>query len=352
MGIRLFSRKRRDGGDGATATKGSPSGRNGNKRASKARPGKRQPVEFIPAMREPKEQNPLKRMFKQERLAYLLQHRDQFGEQVEADFHFEQASRELEQRFALVPAGSVSFARTLTGQPGMEEDDIDVEPFLLGVHCITNAQYQHFVDDDGYDDLDFWPEDIWPHLIEFQDSSGKPGPRFWRDGRHNANLSDHPVVGVSWYEAAAYAQWAGLRLAAEHEWQMACSWHIQSTADLLRRFPWGDAMDNERCNIWSSRISSTVPVNNYTNGAAPNHVLQLVGNVWEWLGSDFEMFDDEGRQIIAEMPMKAIRGGAYDTYFETQLCSDFRTGQITLARVHNVGFRCALDLSCATWLSE
>ena len=64
------------------------------------------------------------------------------------------------------------------------------------------------------------------------------------------------------------------------------------------------------------------------------------------------MVDDEGRPIIGEMSMHAIRGAAYDTYFEAQATSQFRTGLIALARSHNTGFRCALSLADATWIID
>lgn len=241
--------------------------------------------------------------------------------------------------------------QTLGAQPGGAEEDVEVAPFLLDIYCVTNARYQKFVDSGGYDALDFWPEEIWPHLIELKDLTGQPGPRYWREGRHDRKLSEHPVVGVSWYEAQAYALWIGQRLPTEAEWQMAASWHIKSSADLMRRFPWGDSMDNARCNIWSSRFGTTVPVDRYPKGVAPNQVRQLVGNVWEWTDTEYLVTDDDGRPIIGEMPMHVIRGGAFDTYFETQATNYFRTGQLALARVHNTGFRCAMDLSEATWMS-
>ena len=166
-----------------------------------------------------------------------------------------------------------------------------------------------------------------------------------------SGLSEHPIVGISWYEAQAFALWIGQRLPTEAEWQMAACWHINSSADLMRRFPWGDAMDNTRCNIWSSRRRETAKVAEYPKGTAPNHVLQLVGNVWEWTDSEYSITDDEDRPIFGEMPMQVIRGGAYDTYFETQATAQFRTGQITLARAHNCGFRCAIDLDQAGWIN-
>jgi iron(II)-dependent oxidoreductase len=217
---------------------------------------------------------------------------------------------------------------------------------------VTNARFQAFVDAGGYDALEYWPEEIWPHLIELRDPTGQPGPRFWRDARHDTALADHPVVGVSWYEAQAYALWIGQRLPTEAEWQMAASWHIKSTTDMMRRFPWGDAMDNARCNIWSSRHASTVSVSWYPNGTAPNQVHQLTGNVWEWTDTEYTITDDNGGPIVGEIPMHVIRGGAFDTYFETQAASHFRTGQIALARTNNTGFRCAMDLSDASWINR
>ncbi|MCH8966066.1 MAG: SUMF1/EgtB/PvdO family nonheme iron enzyme [Planctomycetes bacterium] len=308
------------------------------------------PPDFVPAQRQPLDEDPLKRLYQQGRFCTILMQADQWGTHAGADLILKQASRKLEQTMALVPAGNVTIPQTLTAQPGEPEEDLDVEPFLLDVHAVTNARYQQFVDGDGYDDLDFWPEELWPHLIEFKDLTGRPGPRYWREGRHDAPLADHPIVGISWYEARAFALWIGQRLQTEREWQMAASWHINSAADLLRRFPWGDAMDNARCNIWSSRMGTTVPVSNYPKGAAPNHVLQLVGNVWEWTDTEFQTTDEAGHQIIAEMPMQVIRGGAFDTYFEIQATSQFRTGQISLARPHNLGFRCAMNLTDAGWL--
>jgi iron(II)-dependent oxidoreductase len=124
---------------------------------------------------------------------------------------------------------------------------------------------------------------------------------------------------------------------------MAASWRIRSAAHVLRRYPWGDALDTSKCNVWASRIGGTVPVTAYPTGAAPNGVLQLIGNVWEWTESDFDVTDDQGRPIVGDMLMKEMRGGAFDTYFPSQATSSFRTGLAALVRAHNVGFRCVVE---------
>lgn len=306
---------------------------------------------FEPAPYEAPLHDALLQMASEERFSLILRNEDQWSQEATGSQAVTDAKEALERRMALVPTGTVSISPTLSGDT-VHEEEHDVEPFLLDVHCVTNARYQKFVDAGGYDALEFWPEEIWPHLIELKDLTGQPAPRYWRRGRHDRTLSSHPVVGISWYEAQAYALWIGQRLPTELEWQMAASWHIKSSTDVMRRFPWGDALDSQRCNVWASRIRTTVPVDAYPEGAAPNQVLQLVGNVWEWTDSAFDVVDDIGNPIVGEMPMHAVRGGAFDTYFEGQATSLFRTGQLALSRSHNTGFRCAMNLSEATWLND
>jgi len=337
MPLNLFARK--------------PNKNRAARRGARALTPEEQAADFEAAPYEAPAEDPLEQLFQQERHTVIVRDEARYMEQIGGAELVARAKDVLEQRMALVPTGTVSISPTLSSDPGYEQE-IDVEPFLIDVHCVTNARFQKFVDAGGYDALEFWPEEIWPHLIELKDQTGQPAPRYWRQGRHDLRLTDHPVVGVSWYEAQAYALWIGQRLPMEAEWQMAASWHIKSSTDVMRRFPWGDAMDSNRCNVWASRIRTTVPVDTYPDGAAPNQVQQLVGNVWEWTDSEYEVADDNENPIVGEMPMHVTRGGAFDTYFEGQATSLFRTGQLALARSHNTGFRCAMNLSEATWLND
>lgn len=340
MPLNLFSRKAN------TANKGRADGR-----LARSLSVEKEAARFEPAPYEAPNENPMLQILLEQRYCVLLKEEDRWMQHPGGVEAIAKAKQAMEQRMALVPLGAISLSPALSGDPSHETESA-VEPFLLDVHCVTNARYQKFVDAGGYDALEYWPEEIWPHLIELKDQTGQPAPRYWQHGRHNARLSNHPVVGISWYEAQAYALWIGQRLPTEAEWQMAASWHIKSSTDVMRRFPWGDAMNAERCNVWASRIRTTVPVDRYPEGAAPNHVLQLVGNVWEWTDSEYEVFDDNNNPIVGEMPMHVIRGGAFDTYFEGQATALFRTGQLALARVHNTGFRCAMNLSDAAWLND
>ncbi len=329
MAIKLFSRKQNDAKppiDPAASLVGPPD------------------VPYVAATPESLDGDKLKRMFQQHRFGAILRQGAEREDHPEFTKIETQSTIALEKELAVVPDGVASMVTTLNEEIGAEETDIEVKPFLMAVVPVTNARFQQFVNADCYNDLGLWPEEIWPHLIDLHDSTGQAGPKYWRNGLHNTRLANHPVVGISWYEAKAYAKWVGLRLATEAEWQMAASWRIQSEADVFRRYPWGDAMDYQRCNLWGSYRRSIVAVDEYELGCAPNGVRQLVGNIWEWLDGDFELNDDQGQPIIGEMPMRPVRGGAYDTYFDTQAAACFRSGQIVLARTHNCGFRCALEI--------
>ncbi len=301
--------------------------------------------DYQPASPVKLDEDPLQRLLQQERYGLVIRNCDQWRTRPGAQALLKTAGEVIDERFALVPEGFASLSLAVTDFPGSPEEDFETPAFLLARHCITQEQYQKFVDDGGYENLQFWPQDILPHLVDFKDQTGMAGPRYWQAGRHDKRLANHPIVGICAYEAAAYALWAGYRLPTGAEWQMAASWRIRSSANVLRRYPWGDTLDTGKCNIWASNVGHTVPVDEYQAGAAPNGVVQLIGNVWEWNSSTFEIVDDCGRQVVGDMLLREIRGGAFDTYFAAQATSCFRTGLASLARMHNVGFRCVVDPS-------
>lgn len=101
-------------------------------------------------------------------------------------------------------------------------------------------------------------------------------------------------------------------------------------------------MDRQRVNLWGSGHDATIPVRALASGASVNGVEQLVGNVWEWTSSSFGAWDPPNNRIETDHPLKSIRGGAFDTYFESQANCHFQSGARPLDRKHNIGFRCAL----------
>jgi iron(II)-dependent oxidoreductase len=265
------------------------------------------------------------------------------------------AQNRLELEMAMLPQGIVSLGSRsgdeLSSGAAAEAALREVTGFLLDRACVTNRHYQAFVDDGGYESMQLWDKAIWPAVLQFVDRTGKPGPRFWSDGKYLPGKAEHPVVGVSWYEAAAYARWAGKRLPSDAEWIRAAAWPVpaENGRPVCQRYPWGNAMDRERANVWGAGPGDTISAQAHPDGANVAGVVQLIGNVWEWTN---QPFGDGGERIETDVPLKSIRGGAFDTYFDTQATSQFQSGENPLARKHNVGFRCALSLDEALLTAE
>lgn len=113
-------------------------------------------------------------------------------------------------------------------------------------------------------------------------------PEYWTDPKWNK--ADHPVVAVSYYEAEAYASWAGKRLPMEQEWEKAA----RGTDG--RAYPWGDVFDTTKCNSEESAIDATTPVTKYTEGISPSGCCDMAGNVWEWCASWYDKSNN--RRVI------------------------------------------------------
>ncbi|MEP4484365.1 MAG: ergothioneine biosynthesis protein EgtB [Halioglobus sp.] len=104
-----------------------------------------------------------------------------------------------------------------------------VDPFGLANRLVTNAEYQAFIDDGGYERPELWLADGWTTVT----TSGWRGPLYWQDsndGQKEFTLhglvernGSSPVCHISGYEAEAYARWCGARLPTEHEWELAAS---------------------------------------------------------------------------------------------------------------------------------
>jgi iron(II)-dependent oxidoreductase len=289
--------------------------------------------------------SPVQQMLAQGRVALLL--RPQIAASLSAP-ELEAAQSALDDAMAIVPQGSVAlrsrgFDSTEEGAHLRSERLVNVEGFFLDRYVVTNREFLEFLEDGGYDQMSLWDEAIWPAVLGFIDQTGQPGPRYWANSTFPTGFDDHPVVGVSWYEACAYARWAGKRLATDPEWVKAGTWPVfaESAKPVQRRFPWGDAMDRTRVNVWGNG-SCTIPVHALSQGASVNGVHQLIGNVWEWTSSTFGAWEPATRKIETVVPMKSIRGGAFDTYYDAQAHCQFQSGESPLSRKHNIGFRCAL----------
>lgn len=155
--------------------------------------------------------------------------------------------------------------------------------FKIDKFLVTNAQYARFVVQA-------------PH---------RP-PLHWEKGRIPPKLELHPVTMVTWYDAAAYCRWAGKRLPTEVEWEKA------ARGDDGRRWPWGNKMDNTRLNTYYD-VGSTTEVNRYTTGASPYGVLDMAGNVSQWVANNFEPYagtDAPAEDFQAKIPQATTAADA------------------------------------------
>ncbi|WP_432018411.1 ergothioneine biosynthesis protein EgtB [Streptomyces sp. 1222.5] len=191
----------------------------------------------------------------------------------------------------------------------------EVAPFWIDTTPVTNAAYQAFIADGGYDTERWWTPEGWAHVRKHSLTA----PLFWRrDGnqwlRRRFGTTeqvppDEPVLHVCWYEADAYARWAGRRLPTETEWEKAAR-HDPATGR-SRRYPWGDADPApEHANL-GQRHLRPAPAGSYPAGESPLGVRQLIGDVWEWTASDF-------------LPYPGFRAFPYKEYSEVFFGSDYK----------------------------
>jgi iron(II)-dependent oxidoreductase len=254
---------------------------------------------------------------------------------------------------ALVPAGP--FTMGTSAEPWALDNErpahtADLPAFLIDRAPVTNGQYQEFVDAGGYANPRWWSTEGWAHRMR----AGLFGPMHWhgdgtytRFGRREPLVPDEPVVHVCWYEAEAYAAWAGKRLPTEAEWEKAA--RFDPATGRSRRYPWGDEDPEERHANLGQRHLSPAPVGAYPAGASPAGVHQLIGDVWEWTSSDFAGYPgfaafpyDEYSKVFFGPEYKVLRGGSFGT--DRSACrGTFRNWDYPIRRQIFSGFRCARD---------
>jgi formylglycine-generating enzyme required for sulfatase activity/dienelactone hydrolase len=221
-----------------------------------------------------------------------------------------------------IPAGMV---RVSVGKyprvlfiPGFEGvPDLALTDYWLDQYEVTNRQFKQFVDAGGYKNPQYWKQDFrkdgktlsWDEaMVEFHDAAGRPGPKDWIEGQYPKGQDDFPVTGVSWYEAAAFAEYSGKTLPTIFHWNRAAGPLIASVLVPLSNFGG----------------SGILPAGS-KRGISPWGNYDMAGNVKEWVWNE------------AEQGKRYVLGGAWDEPTYMFIDPD---AQSPFLRAANIGFRC------------
>ena len=228
---------------------------------------------------------------------------------------------------------------------------VDLLPFLIDLEPVTNARFARFVEAAGYRTPALWSPPGW----SWRAQNGFDRPLSFTTPGFDA--PEQPVAGVSWFEADAYARWAGKLLPTEAQWEKA------ARGPDGRRFPWGEELPHAGLCNFNSAVGKTTPPGAYPKGASPYGVVDMAGNVnnwcrdWYWPGfygwcaakgiGEEPVCDDDLRGNL-DVPLRARsdRGGGFATAFaawEVLSCSGRLAWPPETRKLWN-GFRCVVEL--------
>lgn len=221
-----------------------------------------------------------------------------------------------------------------------------LETYWIDRYPVTCGEYRLFMEAGGYENPLWWSKIGW----EWLQTQQVVQPLYWDGDRYGNKLhswDNHPVYGVSWYEAEAYSRFVGKRLPTEAEWEKAVSWDAK--ANRRRIYPWGDEeLIFDHCNC-DRLIGKTTPVNTYPTGQSAYGLHDTLGNVWEWTASwfdgyqGFQSYPYTGySQVYFDNKHRVLKGGSWATR-PWVMRSSFRNWYHPSVRQLFAGFRCAAD---------
>ena len=212
---------------------------------------------------------------------------------------------------------------------------VSLDTYWIDRYPVTCAQYREFMHAGGYQNRQWWSEAGWQWL----QTNPVSQPLYWFN---SPDWDNHPVYGVSWYEAEAYARFIGKRLPTEAEWERAATATEKSS-----RYPWGDVPPSPKLCNYDTLVGHTTPVNAYPAGQSGYGCYDMLGNVWEWTASPFEGYKGFQSypyrgysQVYFDNQHRVMRGGSWATR-PWALRSSFRNWYHPWVRQILVGFRCA-----------
>jgi len=193
---------------------------------------------------------------------------------------------------------------------------VDLPAFYIDKYPVTNRDYAAFIR-----------------------ATGHVRPRYWSEaGEIPAGKEEHPVVGVTYADAVAYAEWKRRRLPTEEEFEKACR------GTDARRWTWGNDFDESRANVGQP---TTTPVTAHPTGVGPYGAFEMSGNVWEWTSTWYDLYPGSPSNRTVErfigQKVKSVRGGSYGSDIGSARCAD-RGNKQPDEPGPSLGFRTALDV--------
>ena len=230
-------------------------------------------------------------------------------------------------KMVAVPAGTFLMGRTegdiFARDHEKPQRTVFLSGFLIDVYPVTNARFKRFIADGGYENSQLWSPEGW----EWCNDNDLTAPGGWN--KPDWDGANQPVSGISWFEAAAYAKWAGKRLPTEAQWERAAR-GVDG-----REYPWGDEFPNSDLANYDNTIGCVTPVGIYEAGVSTTGCYDMAGNVnnwcrdWYWpefyeyaaktgLDNDPVLDDRLKNQLGLETTLKCDRGGGFATAAEHQ----------------------------------
>lgn len=211
-------------------------------------------------------------------------------------------------------------------------NSVSVDGFLIDRTEVTNEQY--------FCDRELTPDNEQPALQPFAEGSRYDAYN-WKDGKYPDGTGAYPVVLVSWFEANDYCVRTGKRLPTEAEWELA------ARGTDARLWPWGNEPLAANLNIGrpDEQGLATAPADSFPTGASPYGVLNMAGNVWEWVADDYGPYPGGDSALFspASPPDKVSRGGSWDSPIDDAR-TFVRNHDQANVRESTIGFRCVRDV--------
>ena len=220
--------------------------------------------------------------------------------------------------------------------------EIYLDDFMIGKYPVTNKEFKEFVDDGGYDREVFWAIEGWQWREENEISE----PIYWHDRKWNG--SNFPVVGISWFEAEAYANWLSERTGHQYRLPTEAEWEKAARGTKGFKYPWGEDFDKNSCNSFESGLHRTSPIGIYPKEKSSYDCFDMAGNVSEWCSDWYDIIyyansPDKNPRGPSDGADRVLRGGGWGS--SAKGCrSALRPHNDPRFRYSDLGFRILQEL--------